>query len=94
MVPLQAGKMIHEIMEQYFKQGVDGNRGANRDGFYGNHFGGGATSYDRRGNGGATGAEDAVNGNTRFTDFRYVKPNGEVYESYYGGGRATINVDN
>ena len=80
----QSGKMIHEIMEQFFKQVVDGNRQANQNGFYDNHFGGSATNYDRRGNGGATGAEDAVNGNVRFTDFRYLKPNGEIYESKYG----------
>lgn len=87
----QSGKMIHEVMEQFFKQVVDGNRGANQKGFYPNHFGGAATNYDRRGNGGATGIEDAVNRNTRFTDFRYLKPNGDVYKSKYGS-TPTIRV--
>ena len=89
----QSGKMIHEIMEQFFKQVVDGNRSGDAKGFNENHFGGReSTTYSQTGNnGGATGAEDAVNGNNRVHDFRYKKPNGEVYQSTYGTS-STIKV--
>ena len=71
------------VKEQYFKQVVDGNRGAHDKGFLTNRFGGSATNYSIKGNGGATGFENAVNGNTRISDFRYMKPGGAIYEFKY-----------
>ncbi|MEZ5045300.1 MAG: RHS repeat-associated core domain-containing protein [Saprospiraceae bacterium] len=86
--PTQAGKLIHETKEQYFKQVVDRNRKPNMKGFGPNHYGTAGKYNNTPGdsNGGAQGFEDAVNGNKRTSDFRYQKPNGQINEFRYGSG--------
>jgi len=87
--PTQAGKLIHEMQEQFFKQVIDGNRQANDKGFIQNHNMG---QYSESGNAGATGFEDAVNRNTRISDFRYKRSDGAVFEFYYTPNKHKIIV--
>jgi len=72
--PTQAGKVDHELREQYFKQVVDGNRGENVDGF----------GSDNSGNhGAAINYEDRVNGNSRRGN-TYTKPDGTQHRFSVG----------
>ena len=91
----QAGKLIHEMFEQYLKQILDGNKEPNMNGFDQNHN---RSTFAKRGsdagNSGATGAEDAVNGNKRIGDFLYERTNGEIWESEYSPNNSTIRVSN
>ena len=88
----QEGKLMHIIMEQYYKQGERKNRSADSGNWNRDHFGQyGVKKYNATGggNGGATLQEDRVNGNIRVSNFRFQHPNGSVYEQKYrkkGGG--------
>ena len=80
--PTQAGKIVHEVKEQFFKQVVDGNRNENTKGFgndnYGNH-------------GAAIQFEDEVNGNSRKGN-TYTKPDGTKHLYNVGTNHGVISV--
>ena len=92
----QAGKIVHETTEQYFKQVVDENRSASAKGFNYNHSGdtGGRYGQDKGDSGGATGRENSVNGNYRIGDFLYQNPQtgSKSRQSYRSGQNGVIIV--